>query len=118
MQFLGRWFITFIASWAALNLVPGIYFESNPWLTLSVLSLVLAFLNWSIKPILQIIGLPVTILTLGIFYLVINTFILMLASWLTGAVFGLGVFMPFGSAFFASIIVSIISVIVSAVTGL
>lgn len=118
MKFIGRWLITFIATWAAMYMVPGITFDANPWLTLTILSFVLALIDASIKPFIQLIGAPISIITLGIFYLVINALLLMLASWLSSIIFGLGIYMPFSSAFWASIVISLVSVVVGAITHL
>jgi putative membrane protein len=49
-------------------------------LTALILALVLAALNFIVKPILVFLTLPVTILTLGLFLLAINTFIILMAS--------------------------------------
>ncbi len=49
-------------------------------LTALILALVLAALNYIVKPILVFLTLPVTILTLGLFLLAINTFIVLMAS--------------------------------------
>ncbi|WP_338423740.1 phage holin family protein [Hymenobacter cyanobacteriorum] len=48
----------------------------------AILIVVLAILNAIVKPILQILGLPITILTLGLFLLVINVIIVKLADYL------------------------------------
>lgn len=48
----------------------------------AILIIVLAVLNAIVKPILQILGLPITILTLGLFLLVINVIIVKLADYL------------------------------------
>lgn len=119
MQFLGKWLVVFIATWAAVYMVPGVYLTDNPWVSMILFSLVLSLINVSIKPILQIIGLPITVITLGIFYLIINALLFMFAGWLTSTIFGVGVVVDgFGAAFLASIVVSIVSTIVSALTGL
>ena len=120
MHFLGRWFITFIATWVAVEIVPGISLpaEANFWLTLAIFSFVLSLINASIKPILQVLSIPITVITLGLFYLVVNALLLMLADWLTSVVFAIPVGMSFGSAFLASIIISLVSTVVSAITGL
>ena len=63
-------------------------------------ALILSLINMSIKPILQILSLPVTVLTLGIFYLVVNTLLLYIAAWLANGLFGAGFYIAsFGSAF-------------------
>ena len=61
-----------VAAWA----LPGIHMAS--WGTLAVAALVLGFVNAVVRPLLVIVTLPFTILTLGVFYLVVN-----------GAAFGL-----------------------------
>lgn len=72
----------------------------------------------SIKPILQILSLPITCLTLGFFYLVVNTLMIYLASWLADSLFGAGIVIDsFGSAFVASIVISVVSAILGSITG-
>jgi putative membrane protein len=59
-----------IAIWVTAQVVPGIQIAS--WTTLAVAALVLGVVNAVVRPILLIITLPITVLTLGLFYLVIN----------------------------------------------
>jgi putative membrane protein len=66
--------------------------------------------NAFIKPIVQILSCPLTILTLGLFTFVINALMLMLTGWLTGG----GVMAAnFGSALIGGIIVSVVSMVLS-----
>lgn len=119
MNFIGRWIATAVAVAAALWIVPGIGLASttSTWAAVALVGLVLSLLNVSVKPVLQIIGLPFSILTLGVFYLVINTIVLYLASGLANGLFGIGFSIAnFGSAFLASIIISIVSSIVNGIT--
>lgn len=51
-----------------------------------VFAIVLAILNLIVKPILSILSLPVTVLTLGLFALIINTLIVLLADYLTDGI--------------------------------
>ena len=61
-----------------------------------------------VKPCLTVISLPLTIITLGIFQLVVNSFMLELASYLSVNLLGVGISIAsFGSAFMGSILVSI-----------
>ena len=73
MRFLLRWVITALAVAAAVWLVPGIDIigGDSAWIGIALFGLILSLINISIKPILQILSLPVTILTLGIFYLIV-----------------------------------------------
>ncbi len=78
MNFLLRIIITAVVAYALSSVLRGIHIESF-W-TAMVLSLVLAVLNILLKPILIILTLPITIITLGFFLFVINALIVLLAS--------------------------------------
>jgi putative membrane protein len=109
-----------VATGFAIWLIPGIIvFAPNRYLAIGALALFLALINASLKPLLQIIALPFTILTFGLLYLIINTALLYLAAWLTGALFGFDlVITSFFSAFFASIIISLATMVLNAITGI
>jgi putative membrane protein len=113
------WLITAVAVAVAVWLVPGIEI-AGPEATLSIgiLAVILAFINAFIKPVLKLIALPITILTLGIFALILNTILLYLAAWVGNGLFGTGLLIEsFWSALFASIVISLVSAILSAITG-
>lgn len=59
-----------IAIWVTAAVVPGITVAS--WTTLAIAALVLGLVNAIVRPILLILTLPITVLTLGLFYLVVN----------------------------------------------
>ena len=116
MRFIFKWLITAIATIAAINLVPGIYAVGGPWVGPLACSLMLALIDVSIKPILQVLSIPISVLTLGIFYLIVNALLLELASWLSTVVLGVGIYIDsFGAAFLGAIIISIVSTILSSV---
>ncbi len=119
MGFFVRWIVTAIAVAVAVWLVPGVsVIGSQIWVGVLFLSLILALINMSVKPILQLLSLPVSIITLGLFYLVVNTLMLYLAAWLANALFGIGFeIATFGSAFVAAIVISIVSVFLNGVIG-
>ncbi|MDO4590254.1 MAG: phage holin family protein [Slackia sp.] len=120
MKFILRILVTAIAVAAAVWLVPGIEVAATTetWVCVGVLALFLSLLDVSLKPVLQVLSLPVSVLTLGIFYLVVNTFVLYVASWMANGLFNVGFeIASFGSAFVASIVISIVSSIVGAITG-
>jgi putative membrane protein len=75
-RFLIHWFVTAIALGVATWILPGVYVEGGVpgrgLLALAVAALVLGFVNAVVRPILVILTLPITILTLGLFYLVVN----------------------------------------------
>jgi len=78
MNFLLRIIITAVVAFALSSVLPGIHIDTF-WSAI-VLSLVLAVLNILLKPILIILTLPITIVTLGFFLFVINAVIVLLAS--------------------------------------
>ena len=70
-----------VALWLAANLVPGIHYSGGlAWLLLA--GLLLGLLNLLVKPLLTFLSLPLIVLSLGLFYLVINGAILYLAAGL------------------------------------
>lgn len=120
MKFLLNWLLTSIAVAIAAWLVPGIepFGAGAAWVSFAFVGLSLGLINALIKPIVSAISIPVTFLTLGIFQLVINSFMLTLASNLSVSVFGEGIFISgFWSAFFGAIVVSIVSGILNAAFG-
>ena len=78
MKFLIKLIIIAAISFALANVLGGVYVDSF-WTAL-VFALILALLNVIAKPILIILTLPVTILTLGLFLFVINAVVVLLAS--------------------------------------
>ena len=78
MSFLIHWFVTAVALGVASWVVPGIHVTS--WPALLVAGLVLGFVNAIIRPILVVVTLPITVLTLGLFYLVVNGLAFALAA--------------------------------------
>ena len=78
MNFLLRLVITAVVAFALSSVLPGIHIDTF-W-TAIVLSLVLAVLNFFLKPILVILTLPITIVTLGLFLFIINALIVWFAS--------------------------------------
>jgi len=119
MNFIIRWIVTAVAVGVAVWIVPGIApIGSNSTLAIAALALVLALINVSLKPLLQVLSLPITVLTLGIFYLIVNALLLELAAWAAGGIFGSGISIDgFGSAFLGSIVISIVSAIVNSIIG-
>ena len=119
-RFLVRWIITAIAVSFAITLIPCITFESNNELTANIFlfSLFLALINVSIKPLLKALSFPITVLTLGLFALVLNTAMLYLAAWCASTFFGMGVVISdFGSAFVASILISVATWFINTITA-
>ena len=120
MGFIVRWLVTAVETGVAVWLVPGIDIvgDASAWAGIALFGLVLSLVNISIKPILQVLSLPITALTLGIFYLVVNTLLLYIAAWLTNGIFQVGFYIAtFGSAFVAAVVISIVSALMNALVG-
>ena len=77
-------------------------------------AVILGVLNFIIRPILQILSLPITILTLGLFALVVNGFVLLMASWFTGG--GVVVANLWNAILFA-IVISLVSALLNWILG-
>ena len=109
--FLIRTLISALGLWLASKLVPSLYF-SGPG-TLLLAALLLGVVNAVVRPVLVLLTLPITLLTLGFFLLVVNAAMIgLVAALLDGMSLG-----GFGSAFFAAIIVSLTSWIASGWIG-
>ncbi len=78
MKFILRLLLSALAVVLLANILPGVHVATYGIAIL--VALVLSLLNMLVKPLLVILTLPVTILTLGLFLLVINALIIMLAS--------------------------------------
>ena len=101
--FLLHWAITAVSLWVTSHIFKGIRFADTPSLIIS--ALLLGFANAIVKPLLIILTLPITFVTLGFFLLVINALMLLLVSSLVRGFTISG----FWTAFFASIVIAALS---------
>jgi len=116
MKLLIRWLIIALCLFVAAWLVPGIHVEGNAWLIFTVMAVILGLVNALVRPILAFLTCSLVILTLGLFLLVINALTLWLASYIAVNWFHVGFYVEgFWSAFLGALIVSIVSVILSAI---
>jgi len=111
MGFLVKVLITAVAVYLAAYLLPGVNITDVQ--TTIIVALVLALLNTFIKPILVILTIPITILTLGLFLLIINA---LMVKWAAGLVDGFEVDGWF-SALLVSLIVTVVSYILNGLIG-
>jgi putative membrane protein len=79
MGFILRLFFTWLAVIAASYILPGIHI--NSYITALIAAAVLAILNSFVKPIIVLLTIPITIVTLGLFLLVINAVIVLLGAY-------------------------------------
>jgi len=112
-RFLIRWGINAIALYVAVALVQGITPQNDSWVSYIWMALIFGVVNALLSPLLKLLTCPLILLTLGLFTLVINTFLFWLAGQI-GTSFGAGFTVDsVWSAFLGSIIVSIISIVLS-----
>jgi len=105
--FLIRWLVTTIAVFAAEKIIPGIHCHSAG--ALLGASLLLGIINAFVRPILLLLSIPFIIVTMGFFILVVNALMLMLVAQIIPSFSVDG----FWSAFFGSIVISLVSWILS-----
>lgn len=109
--FLVRLLITAFAMWLASVIVPGMSF-SGGWALLWA-ALLLGVVNALVRPLVVLLTLPLTVLTLGIFLLVVNAAMLgLVAAMLDGFQIA-----GFWSALFGSLLISIFSAVGSSFVG-
>jgi putative membrane protein len=106
MPFLIQWGVTSLALWVASHVFSGIRFADTSSLIVSALLLGLA--NAIVKPLLILLTLPLTLVTLGAFLLVINAMMLLLVSSLVRGFTITG----FWTAFCASILIAVLSLLI------
>lgn len=110
-QFLVHGAITALSLWAASLLFKGLKFTDLSSLVIS--ALLLGFANAIVKPLLVVLTLPLTLLTFGLFLLVINALMILLVARLVKGFSVSG----FWTAFFASIFISLLSLVIGAIVG-
>lgn len=108
IPFMEHWAITGLALWVASHVFRGLKFEDGSSLVIS--ALLLGFANAVVKPLLIVLTLPLTLVTFGFFLLVINALMILLVAQL---VKGFKV-SSFWTAFFASIFISLLSIVIGA----
>jgi putative membrane protein len=97
--------------WVAAELVKGIYLVG--WQSTLVVAAILGLLNAFVKPTISMISLPLTILTLGLFSIVINSGLLLLTSWIAKHFNDINFYIDgFVAAVFGAVIISIVSIVV------
>ena len=107
MRLLLVWILNAIALLAVAYVFPGVQIQD--WMSAAMAALVLGLVNALVKPILVVLTLPVTVLTLGLFLLVLNALLFWaVASLLPG--FNVG---GFGAAFVGALLYSVISWLLS-----
>jgi putative membrane protein len=120
MKLLLRLIINMAAIWVTSYLLPGLAFEGDVG-NLFLVGIIFGLVNALIRPIVKLLTLPLTVVTLGLFTLVINAAMLLLTAAISSALNFTGSLLDFSplienpliSAFVAAIIISIVSTVLS-----
>lgn len=107
MSLLLRWLLNTLALFVVVNVVPGFGYRSL--VSLAIAAAVLGLLNAIVRPVLFLLTLPLTIVTLGLFLLVLNAIMLELTAWLVPGFAIAG----FGWAMVGAIVLALISLVVN-----
>ena len=110
-RFLVHWLVIALALWVTAWILPGVDVSSTK--SLAIAALVLGLVNALVRPVLTILTLPITVLTLGLFYLLVNGFTFLLAAWLVPG-FQVG---GYWWAVLGAMVVSVISFFIGMFTG-
>ncbi|GAA1347367.1 phage holin family protein [Arthrobacter roseus] len=125
LRFIVQIVVNALALWVAARLLPGISWEStagdgdqrvHTLLGFLVIGLIFGLVNAIVRPVVKLLSLPLTILTLGLFTIIINAAMLMLTAWITEFTpvqFTIDSF--FWTAILGALIISLISLVASMV---
>ena len=110
MGLIIRILISAVAVYVASLFIPGISVTGGPT-TYLIVAVVLGLLNAFVKPILTVLTIPITVITLGLFLLVINVLMVYLADYLIPN-FGVSGFI---AALLFSLVVSLVTALIDAI---
>ncbi|MGI4832682.1 MAG: phage holin family protein [Janthinobacterium lividum] len=109
-KFLIKFLLTAALTYGLAQILPNVHL--NGFGSAMILVVVLGLLNATVKPILKIIGFPVTVITLGIFLLIINVIIIKLADYLMSSFSVEGFFSALILSLALSLVASVVDMLV------
>lgn len=112
MRLLLNWILSAIAVWIVARVVPGFYVSG--FTSALIAALVIGFINATIGLLLKILTFPLTLITLGLFWIVINALMLEFASALLSPGFQVR---GFFAAFVGAILLSLVNMVLKALVG-
>jgi len=112
LRFLIFWGVNTLSLWVADDLFGGIAFQTLQ--SLFIAGLLLGVVNTFVKPLLVLLTLPLSVVTLGFFVLVINALMLLFVAWLVPGFVVSG----FWSGFVVALFVSVLSFVVNSLIGI
>lgn len=104
MRIVIRVLINAAALWVAARLIDGITL-SDRVVTILIVAAIFGLVNAVVRPVVTVLTFPITLLTLGLFILVINAAMLLLTDWLSDGIRVDG----FGDALLGGIVISVVS---------
>jgi putative membrane protein len=110
MHFIIRLLINALALWLIAKYVPGFHMGGGIW-TPIIAALIFGIVNALVRPIVLLLTLPISILTLGLFAIIVNALMFWLATWITPN-FTVSGFVP---ALIGALIMMVVSLLVSKV---
>jgi putative membrane protein len=99
------WFVSALALWIVARIIPGI--DLRDFGAALIATVIIAIVNATIGPVLKFLTFPLTLITLGLFLLVVNALLLKLASLFTPGFAVRG----FLSAIFGSVVLTILTAV-------
>jgi putative membrane protein len=112
MRFAARWLVSALGLWIASGILgPSRLSVGHTAGTVIGAGFFLALVNMAVKPVLVILSFPAIILSLGLFMLILNGFLIMLVHWIYSPLYVSGL----GAAIVAGIIVGLVNFLVSKV---
>jgi putative membrane protein len=114
VELIIRWLLLAAAVWVAAELIDGIELEGLQ--STLIVAAILGVLNLFLKPALMILTLPITLLTLGLFVIVINAVLLGITDWVAGEIGGINFDVEtIGAALLGALIISLVSMLLDSV---
>lgn len=110
-RFLVRWFVCSLGLWVAAALLGNRITYNNSFSVIVIAGLILAIINFVIKPILVILSLPAVVITLGLFMIIINGLTVFLVSKLYPSLH----FTNFWVAILAGMVIGLVNYLVTAI---
>lgn len=110
-----RFAVNAVALYAAIAIVPGLAVQNENWVTYVWLALFFGIVNAFLGPILKLVTCPFYVLTLGLFALVVNTFLFYVTAWLANLFNVVITIQDFTAAFLGALVVSIVHIVLYAV---
>lgn len=109
MRLLLNWVLSALAVWIVAQVVPGVHVSGAA--AALIAALVIGFINATLGLVLKILTFPLTLLTLGVFWFVINALMLEFASWFVPGFQVRGFF----AAFIGAIVLSLVNLVLKGI---